>query len=112
MTTATTDRRLTLPRSVGTWRPVTNIRPGWWVHCEPLEADTVAGEWAKVRAVITGTIRNGGPDHGRRVVELVFTKALSDDDGNAITVLASSEAVTLTEREATRLGLVAEEVTP
>lgn len=103
MTTDTaTDPRLTVPRSAGTYRRATALRPGWWVHLEAV-ADGATDEWCQVKDTLdVGTC-------GIRIVTITFTQPPTGDTGDRITVNADTEAVTLTAREAKRHGLVAKE---
>jgi hypothetical protein len=99
--TTAADPKFAIPRSAGAHRPVRNIKPGWWVNLEALPdapAGTPPSEWAQVKMLIDYT-------SGWRAI--VFTRDTDDGDGNMVRAHKTDDAVTLTEREAKRLGLVA-----
>lgn len=99
MSETTTNPRIATPRAVGTWRLVGRVQPGWWVHLEPCPGapEGTRGEWAQVSWYM---------DTNRGNRTLVFTEDATDGDGNSITSHKNDQAVTLTEREAKKYGLV------
>lgn len=99
--TAYANPRVDIPRSAGTYRPVGRLQPGWWVHLEPHHdaPEGTRGEWGQVKLLM---------DWADRTRTIVFAQDATDGDGNAIRAHKADDAVTLTEREATKLGLVAE----
>ncbi len=90
-----TDAKTAIPRNAGTPRPVARIQPGWWIHLEAVPGEDVADGWEQV-AWIADTNR------GNRMI--VFHAP--EDAENMVKARKSDEAVTLTVREAARLGLV------
>lgn len=101
MGTETTDIKHTLSRSVGQWRPVGRIQPGWWIHLEPI-TDAPEGTVGSWEQVITTMDWSGGS-------RTLVLDCDSDNDGNAIRAPKAQQAVTLTEREARKHGLGAED---
>lgn len=89
-----TDPKTAIPRTAGTPRLVARIRPGWWIHLEAIPGEDAVDGWEHV-AWIADTNRGN-----RRIV---FDAPEGAE--NMVTAHKSDEAVTLTAREAARLGL-------
>jgi hypothetical protein len=100
MTTTTDNPRTTIPRSAGTWRKIGRIQVGWWVHLEETDGapEGTGDAWSQVRMILDYTVPAG-------VRALVFDE-VDEDGGNTIRAYKSDDAVTLTAREAAKLGLV------
>lgn len=100
MTTTTDNPRTSIPRSAGKWRQIGRIQPGWWVHLEATEGapEGTGDAWSQVR-IILDYERPAG------VRALVFDE-VDEDGGNTIRAYKTDDAVTLTAREAAKLGLV------
>jgi hypothetical protein len=90
-------RRRTLPRSVGTSRPVADVKPGWWLHLEAVPDTDGFDGWEQVSWIADTT-------RGNRMI--VFAGDVEEGGGNMVTAHKSDPAVTLTAREAKSLGLV------
>ncbi len=92
--------KTSIPRSAGRTRPVGRLQPGWWVHLEAVEDGAVDG-WEQVKTLI---------DWSDQTRTIVFTEDVAPGDGNAVRAHRNDEAVTLTGREAAKLGLAADAV--
>lgn len=86
------DARFTIPRSKGTERPVSRIQPGWWMHFQAPEGQDVGypDGWEQVDYVMEAC--------GIHII--VF-----HGDQPDVSASGRQTAVTLTEREAAKLGL-------
>jgi hypothetical protein len=101
MTIQTADPRTTVPESAGRLRPLSEVKPGWWVWLDPIE-DGVKGEWAQVRWF---AVTNRGN------MTLAFEQDASDGDGNSAIAHKDDEVRMLTARDAAKLGLTGKAAT-
>jgi hypothetical protein len=94
-----TDPKFTIPRDKGKPREVSRIQPGWWVHlmAEPGEQLDIPDGWEQVDYIMSAV----------GIYILVF-----HGDQPDITLSGRATAITLTEREAAKLGMRAAEVSP
>lgn len=97
--TKTTDPRVTVPESAGRLRPLSDVKPDWWLYLKPA-VEGVQGEWAQVKWFAETNLGN---------MMVAFVQDSTDGDGNGTRAHKSTEVRMLTMREAKTVGLTGRE---
>ena len=86
------------PRSAGTFRSITRLREGWWVH---FSSPDHGEAWRQITDILDVETA------GIRVVRFTFDYQPPGESDKRVGMLAPATVVSLTEREAVKLGLQA-----
>lgn len=93
MTTTYANPKTDIPGTAGKYRPIEQLRPGWWIHLNASPSGKLAAGWEQVDF----TAEAAG------IVAVFFC-----GDQPTLGEVRGFEVRSLTEREAAKLGLVAE----